>query len=96
MSVFLDRVNNASVQSESFGREFESWLATLVDTLNSTIATIETNINLNLAQSMTAAEIAALDLSTLPDGFILYDSTNDVYVGKAAGALVQFDVSVYP
>jgi hypothetical protein len=96
MSVFLDRVNSVPLDSTQFGREIESWLQTLVDTINSTFELIETNLNLNLSQSMTAAQIAALDLSTLPDGFILYDSTNNVYVGKASGALIQFTTAVYP
>lgn len=96
MTVFLERVDAVPLVNLDFPFEFMQWLSILTDQINETFSLIQENINLNQAQSYTAAEITALAAGGLPDGVILYDTTNNVYVGKANGTLVQFDTSAYP
>lgn len=96
MAIFLDRIDAVPLQYEEFSFEFEQWLSVLVDQLNELLRVIQENINDNLAQSFTAAEIGVLDTAGLPDGVVLYDTDNHVYVGKQNGTLVQFDTSAYP
>lgn len=98
MTVFLERVNPTPLQDVQFSREFVTWIQVLVDTLNSSIEEIEYHINVNGAQSYTQAEIAALNASQagLPNGVILYDTTNNCYVGKENGVLVRLTTSAYP
>ena len=78
-------------------------LSLLADTLNTTFDILQPNINvLNSYVSaqgisvpkLTAVQIAAL--TGLPDGILLYDTTNNVYVGRQSGALVKFTTTAYP
>lgn len=94
MTVFLERVDSVPVVNVDLPMPLLQWMAVLVDSLNEALAEIQDNINLNTAQSYTAAEIAAL--TNLPDGVILYDTTNNEYVGKVSGSLVKFTVTPYP
>lgn len=97
MSIFIQRVDAVPVQNTDFPFEFDQWLSNLVDSLNTSIEQIQNALNLLTAQSYTATQLADTSFTdTLPNGVILYDSTNHVYVGKQNGALVQFDTSVYP
>lgn len=96
MTVFLDRVDAAPLSNTNFTFEYMQWVSVLVDSLNEVLQEIQDNLNLNTSQSYTASQITALNVAGLPDGVILYDTDNNVYVGKENGALVQFDTSPYP
>lgn len=41
MSVFLERVDSAPLETENFGFEFTSWIAVFIDTLNETLRQVE-------------------------------------------------------
>lgn len=95
MTIFLDSFDVAPVRSDFFPFEFNQWLAVLVDTLNELSNTLQDSLNLLTAQSYTASEITALT-PQLSNGIILYDSTNNVYVGMQSGSLVKFTTAAYP
>jgi len=95
MAVELERTNNVPIYGDSnLDGDIQRWLLTLVDSLNTTINEIEVSLN-TIAQSFTAAEITAL-ASNLEDGVLLYDTTNDVYVGRENGAMRQFTTAAWP
>lgn len=97
MTIFLDRVDAAPIINSDFDTDFLQWLAVLVDTLNENIQDIQKDFNLLTAQSYTAVQITALETAgDLQNGVLLYDTTNNVYVGKQSGALVKFTTAVYP
>jgi hypothetical protein len=99
MTIFLDRIDSAPIINSDFDTQFLQWIWVLVDSLNETINDIENAFNLLTAQSYTAAEIVALQTaipSQLSNGVLLYDTTNNVYVGKQSGALVKFTTAAYP
>jgi hypothetical protein len=98
MPIFLDRIDSFSPALVSdFPFEFKSWIAVLIDTLNASLETIQNNFNLLNASTYTAAEIADLFANgNLTDGIVLYDSTNNLYVGMESGALVKFTTTSYP
>jgi len=95
MPVFLDRVNAVPIVNLDFTPEFIQWLTILVDSLNEVLADIEDLFNLIEAPHYTAAQIGAAG-ADWPNGIVVYDTTNNVYVGKENGSLVQFDTSAYP
>jgi hypothetical protein len=97
MTLFFDRIDAAPIIGNNFDYPFNSWLAVLINSLNEDIADIENAFNLLQAQSYTAADIATMfTAGQLVNGVLLYDSTNDEYVGMQAGALVKFTTSSYP
>lgn len=97
MTIFLDRVNAAPIVNSDFDAQFLQWLWVLVDSLNETINDLEDALNLLTAQSYTAAEISTMEGNGgLVDGVMLYDTTNNVYVGRISGALVKFTTAAYP
>lgn len=97
MSIFLDRIDAVPLQGESFTFEFNSWAAVLVDTLNENLSDIQNSFNLFIASTYTATQINDMFLDgTLSDGIVLYDTTNNVYVGMQSGSLVQFTTAAYP
>jgi len=97
MSIFLDRIDSAPIANSDFDMQILQWIWVLVDTLNENIGDIQNAFNLFIANSYTDVEITNLDLSgQLLNGVILYDSVNNVYVGKQNGSLIKFDVSPYP
>lgn len=97
MTLFLDRIDAAPLNSEKFSFEFNSWVSVLVDSLNENLADIQNTINLFGGQSYTAVEIAQmLADGLLVNGIFLYDTTNNVYVGMQSGALVKFTTTPYP
>lgn len=97
MALFLDRIDSAPIVNSDFDAQFLQWLWVLVDVLNENITDIQTSFNLLHAMSYTAIEIAAMNTSgTLTNGVLLYDTTNNVYVGKQSGALVKFTTTAYP
>ncbi len=97
MTLFLDRIDSAPIVNSNFDAQFLQWLWVLVDSLNENIADIQDSFNLLTAMSYTAVEIAQMESDgDLVDGVLLYDTTNNVYVGKQSGALVQFSTVAYP
>ncbi len=97
MTIFLDRIDSVPVLHEDFDYQLLQWFWVLVDTLNETLGDLQGALNLLTAQSYTATEITALESDGLiTNGVLLYDSTNNVYVGMQSGSLVQFTTSAYP
>lgn len=99
MTYFLDRIDASPILSDVFDYPFATWLAVLVNVLNENIQNIQNALNLLTAQSYTAVEIAAMQgasPSQLSNGVLLYDTTNNLYVGKINGSLVKFTTTAYP
>lgn len=103
-SLMLQRIDGSPLQEDELSQPLKSWLAVLADTINSTIDAIELNVNvLNkyvgsnglIVPSLTAAQIATL-APNLVNGVLLYDTTNNVYVGQQNGSQVKFTTSSYP
>jgi hypothetical protein len=103
-TLMLLRVDGCPTQDDDLSFPLKSWLSIIADTINSSIDAIELNINfLNqyisvdgfIVPSLTAVEIAAI-AADLVNGVLLYDTTNNVYVGQQAGSLVKFTTSSYP
>ena len=97
MSLSLDRVNSSPLFNEEFSFEFRQWISNTVDTLNEVIGDIESALDVFIAPNYTAAEIATLLANgDLTNGIILYDTTNNVYVGMKSSSLVKFSTTSYP
>ena len=97
MTLFLNRVDTVPVFGNDFTYEFNQWLANLVGTLNEDIRVIQDGLNILNAPSYTATEIGTLESDgLLNDGVMLYDTTNNVYVGRISGSLVKFTTAAYP
>lgn len=97
MTIFLDRIDAAPIINSDFDMQFLQWLWVLVDSLNENINDIQNAFNFLTAPNYTAAEIVTLEADgLLGDGIFLYDTTNNVYVGKQSGSLVQFTTAAYP
>ena len=97
MAILINRFDVAPVRSDVFPFEFNQWLAVLVDTLNELSVTLQRSLNFLTAQSYTATQINDMFLnSELSNGILLYDSTNNLYVGMQAGSLVKFTTTAYP
>jgi len=97
-TIFLDRVDAAPViNNDTLDAQLLQWMWVLVDTLNENIADIQNAFNLLRAMSYTAAEIVQFQAGgLLVDGALLYDTTNNLYVGRQSGLLVKFTTTVYP
>lgn len=97
MALFLDRIDAAPIMNVDFDPQFLQWLWVLVDTLNENLSDIQNSFNLLTAMSYTATQINDMNVAgDLVNGVLLYDTTNNVYVGKQSGALVQFTTAAYP
>jgi hypothetical protein len=97
MTVFLDRIDAAPLQGTEFTFEFNQWIANLIDVLNEDLNDAQNAFNLLSASPYTATQIAAMfTAGTLTNGILLYDTTNNVYVGMQSSALVKFTTSSYP
>lgn len=97
MALFLDRIDAAPIVNNDLDPQFLQWLWVLVDVLNENISDIQNAFNLLTTPSYTAAQITALNVAgDLRNGVLLYDTTNNVYVGKQNGALVKFTTAAYP
>jgi len=97
MTIFLDRIDSAPIANSNFDTQFLQWLWVLVDALNENINDIQNAFNLLTAMGYTQTEI--IDMNTaaqLNDGVILYDNTNNIYVGRQGGSLVKFTTTSYP
>jgi len=97
MALFLDRIDAAPLAGNEFTFEFNQWVANTVDSLNEVINDIQNDINLFVANSYTATQITDLfTAGQLTNGIILYDTTNNVYVGMQSGTLIKFTTTPYP
>lgn len=97
MAFFLDRIDSAPIVNSNFDAQFLQWLWVLVDTLNENVNDTQNALNFLTAVNYTATEIAAMNVAgQLGNGILLYDTTNNVYVGKQSGALVKFTTTAYP
>ncbi len=98
MSIFLDRIDAVPVASNTqFDPQFLQWLWVLVDALNENLSDIQNSLNLLMAIGYTQTQINDMESAgQLSDGVLLYDTTNNVYVGREAGSLVKFTTTPYP
>ncbi len=98
MAIFLDRIDSVPIASNTqFDPQFLQWLWVLVDALNENWRDIQGAFNLLTAIGYTQTQITDMNTAgQLNNGVLLYDTTNNVYVGKISGALVKFTTTVYP
>ncbi len=97
MALFLDRIDSAPIINSDFDAQFLQWLWVLVDSLNENISDIQDSFNLLTAMSYTATQIASMESDgLLSNGVLLYDTINNVYVGRQNGSLVKFTTTAYP
>lgn len=98
MTIFLDRIDAVPIASnKEFDPQFLQWLWILVDSLNENIRDIQNSFNLLTAIGYTQTQITAMNIAgQLSNGVILYDTTNNLYVGKESGSLVKFTTTSYP
>jgi hypothetical protein len=97
MGFFLERIDSAPIVSKEFDPQFLQWLWVLIDTINEDLDDIQTAINFLTANNFTAAQISTMfTAGAFTNGILLYDTTNDEYVGMQAGALVKFTTTAYP
>jgi altronate dehydratase len=95
--IFLDRIDAAPLSDSNFPFQFNQWIANVVDVLNEVITDTQNGFNFLSAPYYTAAEITAMfTAGTIGNGVILYDTTNNEYVGMQSGALVKFTTTAYP
>lgn len=95
----LLRIDGCPLQDDKLSFPLKSWLAVTGDTINSSFDGIESALNLLTAQSMTQVQIVALAAKSpavIGNGILLYDTTNNVYVGMQGGSLVKFTTTSYP
>jgi hypothetical protein len=98
MTIFLDRIDAVPIASNTqFDHQFLQWLWVLVDTLNENTFDIQNSFNLLTAIGYTQTEITDMQSAgQLENGVILYDTTNNEYVGRQSGSLVKFTTAAYP
>lgn len=97
MAISLDRVDSAPIVSQNFDPQFLQWLWVLIDTLNEVIGDVEEAINFLTAPNLTATQITTMfTAGDFGNGILLYDTTNNEYVGMQNGALVKFTTTAYP
>jgi len=98
MAIFLDRIDSVPIASNTqFDPQFLQWLWVLVDALNENWRDIQGAFNLLTAIGYTQTQITDMNTAgQLSDGILLYDTTNNEYVGRISGSLVKFTTSAYP
>jgi hypothetical protein len=98
MTIFLDRIDAVPIASDKqLDPQFLQWLWVLVDALNENWTDLQKALNLLTAMGYTQTEINDMESAgQLGNGILLYDTTNNVYVGRKAGALVKFTTTPYP
>jgi hypothetical protein len=97
MMTNLERIDTVPLLGNDFTFEFQQWLTTLVDSINTSIGQIESFINLASASPYSATQITTMNMNgQLFNGILLYDTTNNEYVGMQAGSLVKFTTTSYP
>jgi len=98
MTIFLDRIDSSPIANIfEFNYQFVQWIWVLVDSLNENMSDIQNAFNLLTAIGYTQTQITDMNTAgQLVNGVILYDTTNDLYVGRQAGSLVKFTTAAYP
>jgi hypothetical protein len=97
MTIFLDRIDAVPSTGSDLDPQFLQWLWVLVDALNENISDIQGAFNLLTAIGYTQTQITDMNTAgTIGNGILLYDTTNNVYVGKQSGSLVKFTTTAYP
>lgn len=97
MTIFLDRIDAAPIANSDFDTQFLQWLWVLVDSLNENITNIQDSFNLLTAIGYTQTQITDMQAAgQLSNGVLLYDTTNNEYVGRISGALVKFTTTPWP
>lgn len=98
MAIFLDRIDSSPIANiNQFNNQFLQWLWVLVDVLNEDLNTIQLALTLLTVTGYTQTEITDMNTAgQLANGVILYDNTNNVYVGRQNGTLVKFTTTSYP
>ena len=97
MSLFLDRIDSAPIANSEFDPQFLQWIWVLVDSLNEDLGDIENALNFLTAQNLSATDISSMFAAgDFTNGILLYDTTNNEYVGMQSGALVKFTTTSYP
>jgi hypothetical protein len=97
LSLFLDRIDSAPIANSEFDPQFLQWIWVLVDSLNEDLGDIENALNFLTAQNLSATDISSMFAAgDFTNGILLYDTTNNEYVGMQSGALVKFTTTSYP
>ena len=95
--IALLRIDGCPLQEDDLTFELKSWLSVTGDTINSSFDALEMALNLLYAQGLTAAQITAMFTDgNLTNGVLMYDTTNNEYVGVQSGALVKFTTAAWP
>jgi hypothetical protein len=87
MAITLQRVDTVPIEGNKFTFEFQQWVATLVDSLNTTISEIEARLNVVEAPNYTTDEITALAVAA-PNGSFWYDSILNQIKAKSNNVVV--------
>lgn len=98
MAIFLDRIDSSPIANiNEFNYQFLQWIWVLVDVLNENMNTLQAALTVLTLNGLTQTQITDMNTAgQLADGVILYDTTNNVYVGRESGSLVKFTTAVYP
>ena len=98
MAISLDKIDASPIASNTFDPHFFlQWLWVLVDTLNEDFSALELAFSLFTTTGYTQTQITTMNTAgQLSDGVILYDTTNNEYVGRQGGTLVKFTTTAYP
>jgi hypothetical protein len=98
MPISLGRIDTSPIASNTFDAHFFlQWLWVLVDTLNENFNNIQNAFDLLTVVGYTQTQITDMNTAgQLGDGVVLYDTTNNVYVGRQNGSLVKFTTTSYP
>lgn len=93
LALMLPRIDACPVQEDDLTRELKMWLSVLVDTINSDLEIIETDLNSFAsprgltAPSHTTVEITALAMDA-PNGSFWYDTDTNNIKAKSNGVVV--------
>ncbi len=97
MSIFLDRIDSSPLANVQMDGQLFQWLCVLVDALNENLRDLQDSLNVVHLTPYTAAQIVAMNVAgDLADGVVLFDGTNQVYVGRQSGVLTKFITASYP
>ena len=93
----LLRIDGCPLQEDELSFPLKSWLSIIGDTINSAYDAIENGFYYLTPTGLTQAQIlAAFSDGLLLNGVLLYDTTNNEYVGVQSNALVKFTTTAYP
>lgn len=102
MRVILEKINSVNLEQKKFGAhaemephqkedhfspEFQTWVSNLIDTLNTNLTKLQTEVNQVIAPSYTTAEITTLAASS-PNGTLWYDTTTNELKAKVNNVVV--------